>query len=79
MVIICRVKRLQKGKSLMLSMENTCLNFRCQKRRTRSGWAAARRFLGPRVIELLSRELCIPWTKVTKRGKGTEMLISENR
>ena len=79
--IICRCETVTEGEIIdAIHGKIPALTLDAVKRRTRSGMGRCQGgFCGPRVIELLSRELCIPWTKVTKRGKGTEMLISENR
>jgi glycerol-3-phosphate dehydrogenase len=50
------------------------------KRRTRAGMGRCQGgFCGSRVIEILARELCIPPEEVTKRGRGTEILVAGNR
>ena len=50
------------------------------KRRTRCGMGRCHGgFCGPKVMRLLSRELDIPITDITKRGLGSEMIVGVNR
>ncbi len=50
------------------------------KRRTRSGMGRCQGgFCGPRVLEILSRELGIKATEITLKGEGSNVLISESR
>lgn len=50
------------------------------KRRTRAGMGRCQGgFCGPRVVEIIARELGIAPEKVTKRGAGSEMLTTASR
>ena len=47
------------------------------KRRTRAGMGRCQSgFCSPRVMEILHRELCIPYTKITKSG-GSSNIVQE--
>ena len=48
------------------------------KRRTRAGMGRCQAgFCTPRTMEILSRELGIPMTEVSKKGKGSELLVGK--
>ena len=48
------------------------------KRRTRAGMGRCQAgFCTPRTMEILSRELGIPMTEISKKGKGSELLVGK--
>ncbi|MBW1800116.1 MAG: (2Fe-2S)-binding protein, partial [Deltaproteobacteria bacterium] len=48
--------------------------------RTRAGMGRCQRgFCGPRIVDILSRELGIPKTEVRFRGKGSEILKYQSK
>jgi glycerol-3-phosphate dehydrogenase len=50
------------------------------KRRTRAGMGRCQGgFCGPRVMEIISRELDIAYKDVTKKGEGSELLLRKSR
>lgn len=50
------------------------------KRRTRAGMGRCQGgFCSPRVAEILARELNIPYTEITNKGPGTEILVGQIR
>lgn len=50
------------------------------KRRTRCGMGRCQGgFCQPRVLEILARELGQEWVDVTLRGRGTNILVKDNR
>lgn len=79
--IICRCETVTEGEIIdAIHGKIPATTVDAIKRRTRSGMGRCQGgFCGPRVIEILARELNIEQTEVTKRGKGTEILVSKNR
>ncbi len=50
------------------------------KRRTRAGMGRCQGgFCGPRIVEILSRELKKPMAEITQKGKGSELLYKKSR
>ena len=48
------------------------------KRRTRAGMGRCQAgFCTPRTMEILSRELGIPMTEITKKGEGSNLLVGK--
>ena len=48
------------------------------KRRTRRGMGRCQAgFCTPRTMEILSRELGIPMTEITKKGEGSNLLVGK--
>ena len=48
------------------------------KRRTRAGMGRCQAgFCTPRTMEILSRELGIPMTEITKKGEGYNLLVGK--
>lgn len=48
------------------------------KRRTRQGMGRCQAgFCTPRTMEILSRELGIPMTEITKKGEGSNLLVGK--
>lgn len=74
--IVCRCESVSEGEILEAIRQNPgALDIDGVKRRTRSGMGRCQGgFCGPYVMQLLSRELCIPMEQVTKNGKGSNML-----
>lgn len=79
--IICRCETITEGEIIeAIHGKIPAHTVDAIKRRTRSGMGRCQGgFCGPKVIEILSRELNIGPVQVTKRGKGTEILVSSNR
>lgn len=79
--IICRCETVSEGEIIdAIHGKVPATTIDAIKRRTRSGMGRCHGgFCGPKVIEILARELKIMPEQVTKRGKGTEILVSENR
>lgn len=79
--IICRCETVSEGEIIVAIHGNIpATTVDAVKRRTRSGMGRCQGgFCGPRVIEILARELGIPAEEVTKRGKGSELLWGRNR
>ena len=77
--VICRCESVTEGEIV------DCIHRPCGavdmdgvKRRVRAGMGRCQSgFCGPRVMEILSRELNIPYTSVTKFGKGSWMTIAK--
>ncbi len=50
------------------------------KQRTRAGMGRCQgAFCGPRVVEILARELGVPATRVTKNGSGSELFAGRTK
>ena len=50
------------------------------KRRVRSGMGRCQwGFCGPRVMEILSRELGVPMEQITKSGGGSRMILGRDK
>jgi len=50
------------------------------KRRTRAGMGRCQGgFCGPRVVEILARELGVPPEEITKDGAGSELFIGRTK
>lgn len=50
------------------------------KRRARAGLGRCQGgFCMPRVVEILSRELGVPLTEITKDGKGSDLLVGKTK
>lgn len=79
--IICRCETVSEGEILdAIHGKIPAVTVDAVKRRTRSGMGRCQGgFCGPRVLEILARELDMPPEAVTKRGKGTEILVGQNR
>ncbi len=77
--VICRCESVTEGEIV------DCIHRPCGavdmdgvKRRVRAGMGRCQSgFCGPRVLEILSRELQIPYTEVTKFGRGSWMTIAK--
>ena len=50
------------------------------KRRTRAGMGRCQGgFCSPRVMEILTRELCVDMNDITKAGYGSELIVGTNK
>lgn len=74
--VICRCENVTEGE-IVDSINRPCgaVDMDGVKRRVRAGMGRCQGgFCGPRVMEILSRELGIPYTQVTKFGRGSWMV-----
>ena len=72
--IVCRCEMITEGE--IMDAINRPLGARTMdgvKRRTRAGMG----FCTPRTMEILSRELGIPMTEITKKGEGSNLLVGK--
>ena len=79
--MICRCEMVTEGEILAEIRSNIpAKTYDAIKRRT---WLGTGRCLGsfdmPRVVEILSRELKLPPTEITKKGAGSEFLVRETK
>ncbi len=74
--LVCRCEKVTEGEVLdCIRRPAGALDLDSVKRRTRAGMGRCQGgFCTPRLVELLSRELGIPYDKVTKKGEGSWML-----
>jgi len=79
--IVCRCETVSEGEVVeAIQGVVPARSMDAVKRRTRCGMGRCNgSFCGPRVMELISQKTGIPYEKVTKRGKGTEILARDNR
>lgn len=79
--IICRCEMITEGEivdAIHSSVPATTLD--AVKRRTRAGMGRCQSgFCGPKVVELLSRELGVPMEEVTLKGADSKILLNNNR
>lgn len=77
--IVCRCEMVTEGE--IMDAINRPLGARSLdgvKRRTRQGMGRCQAgFCTPRTMEILSRELGIPMTQISKKGKGSELLVGK--
>lgn len=77
--IVCRCEMVTEGE--IVDAINRPLGARSLdaiKRRTRQGMGRCQAgFCTPRTMEILSRELGIPMTEITKKGEGSNMLVGK--
>ncbi len=77
--IVCRCEMVTEGE--IMDAINRPLGARSLdglKRRTRQGMGRCQAgFCTPRAMEILSRELGIPMTQISKKGKGSELLVGK--
>lgn len=77
--IVCRCEMVTEGE--IVDAINRPLGARSLdgvKRRTRQGMGRCQAgFCTPRTMEILSRELGIPMTEITKKGEGSSMLVGK--
>jgi glycerol-3-phosphate dehydrogenase len=74
--LVCRCEKVTEGEVVdSIRRPAGALDLDAVKRRTRAGMGRCQGgFCTPRLVELLSRELGIPYDKVTKKGEGSWML-----
>ena len=79
--IVCRCETISEGEIVDAIHRNpAALDIDGVKRRTRSGMGRCQGgFCSPYVVELISKELSIPYEKVTKFGKGSYMNIGKTK
>ncbi len=79
--IICRCETVSKGEIIdAIHRPIPAASIDAIKRRTRAGMGRCQGgFCGPRVLNILSRELDISPLEVTKKGKGSYVLISKSK
>ena len=77
--IVCRCEMITEGE--IMDAINRPLGARTMdgvKRRTRAGMGRCQAgFCTPRTMEILSRELGIPMTEITKKGEGSNLLVGK--
>ena len=77
--IVCRCEMVTEGE--IMDAINRPLGAKSLdgiKRRTRQGMGRCQAgFCTPRTMEILSRELGIPMTEITKKGEGSNMLVGK--
>ncbi|SJZ86999.1 NAD(P)/FAD-dependent oxidoreductase [Selenihalanaerobacter shriftii] len=75
--IICRCETVTEGEIVdAIHRPVPATTIGAIKRRTRAGMGRCQGgFCSPRVAEIISRELDIPMTEITKEGKGFEILV----
>lgn len=77
--IICRCEGISEGE-IVSSIHSPCgaVDLDGVKRRVRAGMGRCQGgFCSPRVMEILSRELSLPYEKITKRGGGSYMVVKK--
>lgn len=74
--LVCRCEKVTEGEVVdSIRRPAGALDLDAVKRRTRAGMGRCQGgFCTPRLVELLSRELGIPYDKVTKKGEGSWLL-----
>lgn len=79
--IICRCETITEAEIVAaIHGKIPALTVDAVKRRTRAGMGRCQGgFCGPRVVEIIARELGIPEDRVTKCGKGSEVLSGPSR
>ncbi len=79
--IICRCEKVTEGEILdAIHRIPGARSLDGVKRRTRAGMGRCQGgFCGPRVMELLARELGIPMERVTKAGAGSEWIVGSSK
>lgn len=79
--VICRCELITEGEIIdACNAPIPATTIDAVKRRTRAGMGRCQGgFCGPRVLEIISRELDIPMTKVTLKGKDSYILSRQNR
>lgn len=79
--IICRCEHITEGEiveAIHSPVIPTSIN--AIKNRTRAGMGRCQGgFCQPRVLEILARELGKKWTEITLNGRGSEILLYDNR
>lgn len=77
--IVCRCEDVTEGE-IVEAIRRGATTVQGIQFRTRAGMGRCQRgFCGPRVLEILSRELGIPKTEVTFKGPGSEILLYKSK
>lgn len=79
--IVCRCETVTEGEIVeAIRRKPGAVDMDGVKRRTRQGMGRCQAgFCTPRVMEILSRELCVPMTEVTKRGGNSQFVIGRTK
>ena len=79
--IVCRCETVTEGKIVeAIRRKPGAVDMDGVKRRTRQGMGRCQAgFCTPRVMEILSRELGVPMTEVTKRGGNSQFVIGRTK
>ncbi len=79
--IVCRCEKVTEGEIIAAVRNNPpALTVDAVKRRTRAGMGRCQGgFCQPSVAEIISRETGIPFDKITKCGKGSELLVGKTK
>lgn len=79
--LVCRCEKVTEGEVVdCIRRPAGALDLDAVKRRTRAGMGRCQGgFCSPRIVELLSRELHIPYDKVTKKGGNSWMLAGKTK
>ena len=79
--VICRCETVTEGEILdAIRRTPGARSLDGVKRRTRAGMGRCQGgFCGPRVMEILSRELGIPMDQITKSGGGSKLIVGTNK
>ena len=79
--IVCRCEQITEGE-IVEAIHSPVIpaSVNAVKNRTRAGMGRCQGgFCQPRVLEILARELHVPWTDVTLNGEGSNILLYDNR
>lgn len=77
--IVCRCEHVSEGE-IVEAINRGARTLDGIKYRTRAGMGRCQGgFCSPRVLQILSRELNVPLTEITKRGKGSELLMFKTK
>lgn len=79
--LVCRCEKVTEGEVVdSIRRPAGALDLDAVKRRTRAGMGRCQGgFCTPRLVELLSRELGMPYEKVTKKGEGSWLLSGRTK
>lgn len=79
--IVCRCEQITEGEIINAIKQNPpATDIDAIKRRTRAGMGrCGGGFCQPQVAEILSRELGLPLTEITKSGNGSELVVSKTK
>ncbi|MGE5559731.1 MAG: FAD-dependent oxidoreductase [Chloroflexota bacterium] len=77
--IVCRCETVSEGEIVAaIHGRVPALSVDAVKRRTRAGMGRCQGgFCLPRVTAILARELCVPATRITKKGPGSELFVAK--
>ncbi len=79
--IVCRCEMVTEGE-IVEAIRRPCgaTNLDAVKRRVRAGMGRCQGgFCSPRVVEILARELELPYTEITKKGGNSNLLVGKTR